>query len=290
MTCGIYCITNNINGNKYIGQSKHIEQRFKEHKTYNNGSVIHNAILKYGEDNFTFEILLECSEEDLSREEEKFIKLYGTYKQGYNCTWGGEIPPTKCPEVAAKISQTMNGHFTSEETKNKIGAANRGKIFKEAHKSKLSLSQSKSRNTSGFYRVRVQKSKTSTSGFNCKYSYHINGVRKSICAKTIDDLEIKVKSKGLDWIILDNKKAEKTKKQCNSIVRHKKQKRIKKTNKTGIYRVCFDRTTFKYIYYEHKQPKTISRVDINKLKEAVISKGLEWLVLDENKAKANGLV
>jgi len=290
MTCGIYCITNQINGKQYIGQSKHIERRFNEHKTYNNNSVIHNAISKYGEDNFTFEILLECSEEELPNEEEKFIKLYGTYKQGYNCTWGGEIPPTKCPEIRNKISQTMKGHFTSEETKKKIGNGNRGKIFTDNHKSKLSLNQSKARNTSGFYRVRIQKVKTSTTGVNCKYSYHVNGVRKTISAKTIDELEVKVKSKGLDWIVLDNEKAEITRQKCNSIVRTKKTNRIKKTNKTGVYRVCFDKTTFKYVYYENKKPKAISRVDINKLKEAVIAKGLDWIVLDENKAKVNGLV
>lgn len=29
--CGIYQITNKLNSKKYIGQSKHIQQRFNEH-------------------------------------------------------------------------------------------------------------------------------------------------------------------------------------------------------------------------------------------------------------------
>ena len=289
MTCGIYCITNKVNGNQYIGQSKHIERRFKEHINYNNNSVIHQAIIKYGKDNFAFDILLECPEDELDKEEQKFIKLYGSYKQGYNCTWGGDLCPTKHEEICQKISNTMKGHECSDITRKKIGDKNRGKIFSDEHKSKLSLNQSKARNTSGFYRVRIQKSKTSTSGYNCKYSYHKNGIRKTLSSKTIDELEIKVKSKGLDWIILDENKAEITKRKCNAH-RPKKTQRFKKTNKTGIYRVGYDRNTFKYTYYENKELKVISRVKLLDLKKEVLRKGLDWIVLDEQKAKANGLV
>jgi group I intron endonuclease len=55
--CGIYQITNNINGKVYIGQSIDIERRWNQHK-YGKGSIIlRNAIKKYGINNFKFEIL-----------------------------------------------------------------------------------------------------------------------------------------------------------------------------------------------------------------------------------------
>ncbi len=55
--CGIYQITNNINGKVYIGQSIDIERRWNQHK-YGKGSIIlRNAIKKYGINNFKFEVL-----------------------------------------------------------------------------------------------------------------------------------------------------------------------------------------------------------------------------------------
>lgn len=57
MVKSIYKITNLINGNIYIGQSKDPETRFKQHINGNNPSLIHLAIKKYGEENFSFEII-----------------------------------------------------------------------------------------------------------------------------------------------------------------------------------------------------------------------------------------
>lgn len=55
--CGIYQITNEINGKIYIGQSIDIERRWNQHR-YGKGSIIlRNAMKKYGINNFKFEIL-----------------------------------------------------------------------------------------------------------------------------------------------------------------------------------------------------------------------------------------
>lgn len=67
-TCGIYKITNQINGKCYIGQSVNIERRWQEHKRFNSReqlAIIHQAFRKYGLENFSFEILEECSQEQL---------------------------------------------------------------------------------------------------------------------------------------------------------------------------------------------------------------------------------
>ena len=64
---GIYKMTNKINGKIYIGQSIDIEKRIKEHfwkatntKDVSYNSAIHQAIRKYGQENFTWEVLEEC--------------------------------------------------------------------------------------------------------------------------------------------------------------------------------------------------------------------------------------
>lgn len=74
MTCGIYKITNKINGHSYIGQSLNIEQRWTEHKKCINNTEswdrsLYKAIRKYGLDNFSWEIIEECSEENLDNRE-----------------------------------------------------------------------------------------------------------------------------------------------------------------------------------------------------------------------------
>ena len=90
MTCGIYCITNNINGKQYVGQSVDIEERFWQHINGKNESEIHKAIIEYGVHNFRFEPLIECSPNELDEQEVKFIRLLGTYENGYNQTRGGQ--------------------------------------------------------------------------------------------------------------------------------------------------------------------------------------------------------
>ena len=90
MTCGIYCITNNINGKKYVGQSVNIEDRFEQHIYSKSNSEIHEAIEEFGVSNFTFEVLIACSPQELDMQEVKFIRLLGTYENGYNQTRGGQ--------------------------------------------------------------------------------------------------------------------------------------------------------------------------------------------------------
>ena len=70
MLVGIYRIVNLISGDFYIGSSKDIERRWSEHKRKLNIKKHQNVILqrawdKYGENNFSFEVVESCSLEDL---------------------------------------------------------------------------------------------------------------------------------------------------------------------------------------------------------------------------------
>ena len=86
---GIYKITKKENGKSYIGQSNDISRRFGEHKR-NRDIPVDMAIQKYGPDAFTFEVIEECSLDDLDEREKFWIAYYNTYKGfGYNCNEGG---------------------------------------------------------------------------------------------------------------------------------------------------------------------------------------------------------
>lgn len=108
-TKDIYCITNIINGKKYIGQSNNVKRRFNEHIKGNADTIIHNAIKKYGEENFKIETL-ETNITNYNEREQYWIKELNTLvPNGYNMTEGGEF----CPHYTG--CDTWNAHFNKEQ-------------------------------------------------------------------------------------------------------------------------------------------------------------------------------
>lgn len=91
----IYKITNQVNGKVYIGQTRQsVESRWNQHKCKarkrsDGNNHFHNAILKYGEDKFTVEVLEECEFSELDSREIFYIAQYDSFKNGYNTTYGG---------------------------------------------------------------------------------------------------------------------------------------------------------------------------------------------------------
>ena len=96
MITGIYKITNIINNKVYIGQSKNILKRWTSHKNRafvdnkEYDKYLYRAFRKYGLENFTFEVLEECSEDELNEKEMQYILQYHSCydKYGYNETCG----------------------------------------------------------------------------------------------------------------------------------------------------------------------------------------------------------
>lgn len=124
---GIYKITKKENGKSYIGQSNDISRRFGEHKR-NRDIPVDMAIQKYGPDAFTFEVIEECSLDDLDEREKFWIAYYNTYKGfGYNCNEGGgnfrgsnNGRAKLTEEDVAYIRECYDAHFRRKEVYEKF--------------------------------------------------------------------------------------------------------------------------------------------------------------------------
>ena len=97
----IYCYTNLINGHKYIGQTinDHRIRRNQHKSNYKNpksseyNSVIHQAFRKYGYENFKYEVLIDNINtfEELNAFEIYYISLFNCQiPNGYNIEPGGK--------------------------------------------------------------------------------------------------------------------------------------------------------------------------------------------------------
>lgn len=145
----IYKATNKINGKCYIGQTRHsLEHRKAAHlRCAKKGVETHfyQAIRKYGEENFEWEIICSANDKKRLNELETFyIQKYDSIKHGYNMVDGGdnnimdiESVKTKhdaimqSPEMRKRISDTMkrkiaNGEFFTDEHRRKLSESAKG--------------------------------------------------------------------------------------------------------------------------------------------------------------------
>lgn len=123
MICGIYSITA-PNGKRYIGLSKDIETRWRQHLRELREGSHHNVHLQcawnlYGEDGFEFIVLQEVPVLLLDVHEVAWIQRYDTTnpEHGYNMTSGGSRPRMS-KETRAKLS----ARIISAETRAKMSA------------------------------------------------------------------------------------------------------------------------------------------------------------------------
>lgn len=95
--CGIYKITDQLTGESYIGQSVKIKARWTEHikcgigaMPASNANQLYAAMRRDGIWNFSFELLTECSKEELDTQERRFIDLYASDTIGLNSKRGNQ--------------------------------------------------------------------------------------------------------------------------------------------------------------------------------------------------------
>lgn len=135
----VYKITNKVNNKVYIGiTSKGISARWKEHiysAEHGCPFKLHNAIRKYGKENFSIELIDFCNSwEELTEKEQYYISEYKSLQDeyGYNMTEGGDGTFGRChtEETKEKIRQKAIGREVTEATRLKLSEA--GKIITEA--------------------------------------------------------------------------------------------------------------------------------------------------------------
>lgn len=117
---GIYKITSPSN-KIYIGQTINFEKRLKYYNSLNcrSQTVLYRSLLKHGIKNHTFEIIEECDIEVLNTRERYWQDYYDVLNGGLNCVL------TKTDELKVVVS---------EETRNKISKACKGRFISEEHK------------------------------------------------------------------------------------------------------------------------------------------------------------
>lgn len=127
----VYCITNKINGKKYIGSDSKNNPKY-----YGSGIYIKKAIKKYGKINFTKQILCSADNIELMKElEEYWIEYFDAYNNSlfYNATKHAagisKFPENKKINIinANKGNKYHQGYIQSEYQKQQTSIANSGK-------------------------------------------------------------------------------------------------------------------------------------------------------------------
>ena len=118
---GIYKITS-PSGKVYVGQSTSIKKRFQGYKRMNceKQPKLFNSLKKYGYDKHKFEILCECSIEELNEKERYYQDLYSVLNgKGLNCvlTKSSDRYVVISKETRLKMSIASKGRIVSEETR-----------------------------------------------------------------------------------------------------------------------------------------------------------------------------
>ena len=113
---GIYRIRNIKNGKMYIGQSVNIEHRkschFSDLKKNRHRNVHLQRAYNVSPEDFVFEVVCVCEEEELNGLEFYFIKKYKTTndKFGYNLDAGGNGIGRMAEETKRKLSEAKKGN------------------------------------------------------------------------------------------------------------------------------------------------------------------------------------
>lgn len=143
---GIYKITN-PKGKIYIGQAQNINIRWKysyKNLTCTQQPKLYNSLKKYGFENHIFEILEECSLEQLNKKEIYWKQFYLnqlSWKKVLFCNIYDSGGGPKSEEHRKKIGMGNKGRKHSDETKQKMSQKAIGRKYSDDVKQKISLSK-----------------------------------------------------------------------------------------------------------------------------------------------------
>ena len=129
MTCGIYSVQSPT-GKLYIGSSKNVERRWAYYKGLHCKGQTHlyNSLIKYGADNHTFQVIYECSKDELLQKEQMFMNFYK--------------PELNCCKIAGKPEPKFgpaNHAYKDGRTKQEGYEAQRKKQYREKNRERERL-------------------------------------------------------------------------------------------------------------------------------------------------------
>lgn len=124
----VYVIRNLKNEMVYVGQTKNPKGRKTGHFSLarrGDNRYLYRAIRKHGAENFTFEVLEECTDETICDRERFWITYFDSFnpEKGYNLTSGGE---------------GLRDYHPSPETLAKIRAARAKQVITQEHRQRIS--------------------------------------------------------------------------------------------------------------------------------------------------------
>lgn len=150
MKSGVYKIKNKINGKVYIGSSVNLTKRKRDHfwclkRGEHCNDHLQKAYIKYGHNNFEFEIIEECPVDVCLIREQYYIDLYKSTETeiGYNiCPNSASVLGRRHSEATIeKIRKSNTGKKLSKERRAYLAKINTGKVASFETKEKMRQSQ-----------------------------------------------------------------------------------------------------------------------------------------------------
>ena len=252
---GIYYIQNTVTKQLYIGQTSNLHKReIKHFSMLRNNSHFNNHLQrsfnKYGQENFKFGVIEYCDKSNLLQFEKEYVDFYNAKEHGFNINDGGDATPDNRGE--------NNGMYGREAPNRRKDLEDKLDEICEKYESGKPLSHlAKEYNTNRKIireKLRMKYSKEEMAIINKKNQKSPDIIRKGPLGKKF------------------------------SLSQDIKLSKLKTTS--GYFRVSKDGDYWIYKWYdENNKRRKLSSGNIPTLKRKVISKGLDWVVIDEELAK-----
>ena len=135
----VYKIINAITGDFYIGSSKDVKQRWRNHKKPSSwkrypNNPMYLDMQKYGVDKFEFEILTEVEADSLKETEQQFIE---TLKPSYNNRRANGWDFERLKETNKEYQKEYRKTDKFKESQNKYEKSDKGKETKKKYNNQL---------------------------------------------------------------------------------------------------------------------------------------------------------